>query len=85
MSIFLILLAAGESKRLKSSVPKPYITVNNKKLLEHALNLFRDFRAIKKTVIVYNTKHKKHLNKLNPKNTLKIVGGKTSRNLHLRH
>ena len=77
MSIFLILLAAGESKRLKSSVPKPYITVNNKKLLEHALNSFKDFRAIKKTVIVYNKKHKKHLNKLNPKNTLKIVGGKT--------
>ena len=77
MSIFLILLAAGESKRLKSSVPKPYITVNNKKLLEHALNSFRDFPAIKKTVIVYNKKHKKHLNKLNPKNTLKIAGGKT--------
>ena len=77
MSIFLILLAAGESKRLKSSVPKPYITVNNKKLLEHGLNSFRDFRSIKKTVIVYNKKHKKHLNKLNPKNTLKIVGGKT--------
>ena len=77
MSIFLILLAAGESKRLKSSIPKPYITVNNKKLLEHALNSFRDFHAIKKTVIVYNKKHKKHLNKLSPKNTLKIVGGKT--------
>ena len=77
MSIFLILLAAGESKRLKFTVPKPYITVNNKKLLEHALNSFRDFRAIKKTVIVYNKKHKKHLNKLNPKNTLKIAGGKT--------
>jgi len=77
MSIFLILLAAGESKRLKSSVPKPYIIVNNKKLLEHALNSFRDFRTIKKTVIVYNEKHKKHINKLNPKNTLKIAGGKT--------
>jgi 2-C-methyl-D-erythritol 4-phosphate cytidylyltransferase/2-C-methyl-D-erythritol 2,4-cyclodiphosphate synthase len=77
MSIFLILLAAGESKRLKSSVPKPYITVNNKKLLEHAINSFRGFRAIKKTVIVYNKKHKKHLDKLNLKNTLKIAGGKT--------
>ena len=77
MSIFLILLAAGESKRLKSSVPKPYITVNNKKLLEHALNSFKDFRAIKKTIIVYNKKHRKYLNKLNPKNTLKIAGGKT--------
>lgn len=77
MSIFLILLAAGESKRLKSTLPKPYITVNNKKILEHAINSFKDFRAIKKTVIVYNKKHKKYLNKLNQKNTLKIVGGKT--------
>ena len=34
MSIFLILLAAGESKRLKSTKPKPYITVNNKTLIE---------------------------------------------------
>jgi len=72
-----IILAAGESKRLKSSVPKPYITVNNKKLLEHALNSFQDFRAIKKTVIVYNKKHKKYLNKLNLKYTLKVIGGKT--------
>ena len=77
MSIFLILLAAGESKRLKSTVPKPYITVNNKKLLEHALNSFRDFRSIKKTVIVYNKKHKKHLKKIRLKNVLKIEGGKT--------
>ncbi len=76
MNFFLILLAAGESKRLKTSVPKPYITVNNKKLLEHALNLFQDFHAIKKTLIVYNKKHKKHLDKLNLKNTLKIAGGK---------
>ena len=47
MNIFLILLAAGESRRLKSSVPKHYITVNNKILIEHALNSFRDYRAIK--------------------------------------
>ncbi len=71
MSIFLILLAAGESKRLKSTLPKPYITVNNKKILEHAINSFKDFRAIKKTVIVYNKKHKKYLNKLNQKKHLK--------------
>lgn len=83
MSIFLILLAAGESKRLKSSIPKPYITVNNKKLLEHALNSFKDFRSIKKTVIVYNKKHRKHLNKLNPKNTLKITGGKTRQEIYI--
>jgi len=77
MSIFLILLAAGNSKRLKSNTPKPYNKLNGKTLLEHSLDAFRDFRKIKKTLIVYNKKHKKYLNKLDLKNVLKIIGGKT--------
>ena len=77
MSLFLILLAAGDGKRLKSNTPKPFNIVNNKTLLEHSLDAFQDFNIIKKTVIVYNKKHKKYLNKLNLKYTLKIVGGKT--------
>jgi len=77
MTLFLILLAAGDSKRLKSNTPKPYNKVNNKTLLEHSLDAFQNFSKIKKTVIVYNKKHKKYLNKLNLKYTLKIVGGKT--------
>ena len=77
MSLFLILLAAGDSKRLKSNTPKPYNKVNGKTLLEHSLDVFRDFRKIKKTLIVYNKKHKKYLNKLDLKNVLKIIGGKT--------
>ena len=36
-----------------------------------------DFNKIKKTIIVYNKKHKKYLDKLNLKNTLKVLGGKT--------
>jgi len=77
MSIFLILLAAGDSKRLKSKIPKPFHIVNNKTLLEHSLNSFKHFHEIKKTVVVYNKKHKKYLGKLNLKNTLKVIGGKT--------
>ena len=77
MSLFLILLAAGDSKRLKSNTPKPYNKVRNKTLLEHSLDAFQNFSKIRKTVIVYNKKHKKYINKLNLKNTLNIVGGKT--------
>ena len=77
MSLFLVLLAAGDGKRLKSKTPKPFIEVNNKSLLEHSLNEFKNFSEIKKIVIVYNKNHKKYLNKLNLKNTLKITGGKT--------
>jgi len=77
MSLFLILLAAGDSKRLKSSTPKPFNIVNNKTLLEHSVNAFTNFNEIKKTIIVYNKRHKKFLNKLKLNKTLKIVGGKS--------
>ena len=77
MSLFLILLAAGDSKRLESSTPKPFNIVNNKTLLEHSINAFKNFTEIKKTIIVYNKKHKKYLAKHKLNKTLKIVGGKT--------
>jgi 2-C-methyl-D-erythritol 4-phosphate cytidylyltransferase/2-C-methyl-D-erythritol 2,4-cyclodiphosphate synthase len=77
MSLFLIILAAGDSKRLKSSTPKPFHAINNNTLLEYSFDAFMNIREIKKTVIVYNKKHKKHLDKLRLKNILKVVGGKT--------
>ena len=77
MSLFLILLAAGDSKRLKTNIPKPFLTVNDETLLEHSFNAFKNFREIKRTIIVYKKKHKKHLNKLRLKNVLKVEGGKT--------
>ena len=77
MRLFLILLAAGDGKRLKSSIPKPFNIVNNKTLLEHSLDAFLGFNSIKKTIIVYNKKHKKYLDKLNLKNTIKITGGQS--------
>ena len=77
MSLFLILLAAGDGKRLKTATPKPFLNINSMTILEHSLKSFKDFKEIKKTVIVYNKKHKKYLNKLNLKNTIKVIGGKS--------
>ena len=77
MSLFLIVLAAGDGKRLKSKTPKAFNKVNNKTLLEYSLDTFKNFPEIKKTVIVYNKKNKQYLSKLKLKNTLKIIGGKT--------
>ena len=48
MSLFLILLAAGDSKRLKSTTPKPYQIINNRSLLEHSLAVFSKIKEIKK-------------------------------------
>ena len=76
-SIFLILLAAGKSKRLKSTEPKPYIKVNNRTLVEHNIEKIQNIKAIKKTVIVYNKKHRKKLKNLGIKNLIKVIGGKT--------
>ena len=45
MSIFLILLAAGDGKRLKSTIPKAYIKINNKTLLEHSINNFKKIQS----------------------------------------
>ena len=77
MSLFLVLLAAGEGKRLQSKTPKPFNRVNNKTLLEHSLDIFKSFSEIKKIVIVYNKKHEKNLKKIKLKNFIKIIGGKT--------
>ena len=77
MKIFLVILAAGESKRLKNAIPKQYTKVGNKTILEHSLVAFNDFHQIKKTIVVYNKKHKKYLKKLNLKNVIKITGGNT--------
>ena len=77
MSLFLIILAAGDSKRLKSNTPKPFHIVNNKTLLEHSFDAFNDFNEIKKIIIVHNRNHKKYLDNLNLKNILKVIGGKT--------
>jgi len=77
MSLFLILLAAGDSKRFKSNTPKPYQIINNKSLLEHSLDAFSKIKEIKKTIIVYNSKHKKYIKKIAIKNIIKVTGGKS--------
>ena len=77
MSLFLILLAAGDSKRLKSRLPKPFHKVNNQTLLEHSINEFKKFPEIKKTFVVYNKKHRKLIDKINIKKIIWFEGGDT--------
>ena len=67
MSFCLILLAAGEGKRFKSKIPKPYVKVGGKTLLEHSLLKFAKISEIKKIVVAYNAKHTKFINKLIPR------------------
>ena len=77
MSFCLILLAAGESKRFKSKIPKPFVKIGGKTLLEHSLIKFRKIKQIKNIVIVINKKHFKFFKKISGNNISKVIGGKT--------
>ena len=77
MSFSLILLAAGDSKRLNSKVPKPFVKIGKKTLLEYSLIKFNKIRQIKKIIIVTNKKHSKFFKNIKFNNCVKIVGGKT--------
>ena len=77
MSFCLILLAAGESKRFGSNIPKPYIKIGEKTLIEHSLIKFNKIKKIKKTIVVVNKKHNKFVKKIKGIRFIKIFGGKT--------
>ena len=75
MSLCLILLAAGDSKRFSSKIPKPFIKVGGKTLLELSLIKFSKIKQIKKTILVINKKHKKFLKNIKLTSFTKVAGG----------
>ena len=76
MSFCLVLLAAGESKRFGSKIPKPFVKIGHKTLLEYSLSKFEKFKKIKKIIVVINKKHTKYLKDIKVNKFIKIVGGK---------
>ena len=72
-----IILAAGESKRFKSKIPKPYYLYKGKPLISHSLDKINESKKFYKIIIVINNKHKKFIRNLNLKNVKVIYGGKT--------
>tara|TARA_S200000501_G_C20819032_1_gene741935 strand:+ start:176 stop:1288 length:1113 start_codon:yes stop_codon:yes gene_type:complete len=72
-----IILAAGESKRFNSNIPKPYYLYKEKPLLLHSFNKVISNRKIRKIIIVINKKHRNLVKKLKLKNAKIIIGGKT--------
>ena len=75
MSLCLILLAAGDSKRFSSKIPKPFIKIGGKTLLELSLIKFSKIKQIKKTILVINKKHKKFLKNIKLTSFTKVAGG----------
>ena len=52
MSFCLVLLAAGNSERFKSQIPKPFVKIGEKTLLDHSLIKLSQIKEIKKIILV---------------------------------
>ena len=61
----LIILAAGESQRFDKTLQKQFIKIGKYNPIEHILNNIKNNKEISNIVVVFNKKHKNHLNKLN--------------------
>ena len=72
-----IILAAGESKRFNSKIPKQYHLYNGKPLIQHSIDKAILCKKINRIIIVINKKHKKFIKSLKIKNVKIILGGKT--------
>ena len=72
-----IILAAGESKRFNSKLPKSYHQYKGKLLLLHSIDKAKNYGKFSKILVVINKKHKSYINKLKIKNIKIIIGGKT--------
>ena len=59
-----IILACGESKRLKSKFPKQYIELFEDIVLNHTIKIFLKNNQIAQILLVLNRKHKKYFNKI---------------------
>ena len=59
-----IILACGQSKRLKSKTPKQYIEFFEDIILNHTIKIFLKNNEIDHILLVLNKKHKKFFNKI---------------------
>ena len=75
MSSCLIILAGGNSHRFKSNLGKPYQNIAGKSLIEINVIKARQFKEIKKIILIYNKKDLKRVKSLKLKNVKLIAGG----------
>lgn len=78
MANYVIILAAGDGRRLGSKTPKCFIEINKKPIYQYSLELFQIFSQIKQIILVVP---KQYLNKLSISDSrIKVVAGGNDRN-----
>ena len=75
MNNYLIILAAGKSRRFNSSIPKQYTIFNDNLMINHSINTANNSKLFKKIIVVINKSHKKYVKLINKKNIKIIFGG----------
>jgi len=75
MEFSFILLAAGDGRRFNSGTPKQYHKIAGKTLIDISMNKIKQFKEIKRIILVYNKKHKKFLKEINLLNIKLVEGG----------
>ena len=71
-----IILAAGNSKRFKSKIPKPFVHYKGDILIKHSINKAILSKKFSKIVVAINKSHKKYIKKLKINRVKFINGGK---------
>ena len=78
MNNYFIILAAGNSKRFNSKIPKQYSKYQGIMVFEHSVNKSIDSGLFKKVILVINKKHKKYVKNFK-NNRVKIIYGADER------
>ena len=76
MNNSVIILASGDGIRLKSDIPKQFIKINNKMLIDYSINEFLKNKMINEIIIVTKKEWVERLKIKYPKIKI-VVGGKT--------
>ncbi len=75
MNNYFIILAAGESKRFNSNIPKQFVKYKGLRMFEHSINKAKKSKLFKKIILVVNRKHKKYVSNLSNENLKVVFGG----------
>ena len=72
-----IILAAGNNKRFKSKIPKPFVQYRGDILIKHSINKAILSKKFSNIVVAVNKSHKKYLRKLRINKIKLVTGGRT--------
>ncbi len=80
MNNYFVILAAGNSKRFKSDIPKQFINYKGLMLFEHSINKAKKTKLFNKIILVINYNHKKYIKNFKD-NKVKIIFGGNERHI----